>query len=76
MGELQCSGCGDYVGSEIADRIEALEVELTDLRAKADALAEAVEVLASSLHPLEDEDNLRAVFSASKAYRATQGAKE
>ena len=37
--------------------------------AKADALAERVRILGSCLHPLEDEDNLKAVFSASTAYR-------
>ena len=37
--------------------------------AKADALAEAVRVLVACLHPLEDEGNLKAVFSAAAAYR-------
>lgn len=42
---LTCSGCGEYVGSHIADRIEALIKELDEaVRAERQTYRDAVEV--------------------------------
>jgi chromosome segregation ATPase len=44
--ELICSGCGEYVGSHISDRIEALNEQLEAARAdakEAEAYAEGLE---------------------------------
>lgn len=45
MDDLTCTNCGEYLGSPIAARIEALEARI----AKADALAEAHGKLWSAL---------------------------
>lgn len=52
--DLTCTNCGEYVGSPICDRIEALEAEIARLRYALMPFAEAAEEADDWGH---DDDN-------------------